>query len=129
MAAEQGIVALLAAASTLAGPRIRPQRLDRDPVLPQIVYRRVSTPRRVEHDGDQGYADFRTQLDCWIEEGRYDDLVTLASQIRAALHGYRGTAGGVEFGLIAVSGDRDGTNPDRHLLRMTLDAHGNYRET
>lgn len=129
---EQGIVALLAAANTLAGDRIRPLQLDRDPVLPAITYQRISTPREVEHDGDQGYADFRVQLNCWAQrttnDAGYGQARQLANEVRAALHGYRGTAAGVVIGLIEVSGDRDETDPERHFERVLLEAHGNYLE-
>lgn len=132
--AEQAIVALLIAAATSAGDRIEPLQLPRDPALPAISYQRISTPRRIAHNGDQGYADFRTQINCWAKrtEGStagYSQAKQLADEVRVALNGYRGTAAGVVVGLMRVSGDRDETDPQRTLERVMVDVTGNYQET
>ena len=130
---HKAIVALLRdhpGVSAMVGDRIAPARLDRDPVLPMITYQQISTPRDVDHGGDQQYADFRVQVNCWAdaESDGYDAVKDLAGEVRMALHGFRGTAAGVEVGLMAVSGDRDGDIPERSMDRVTVDVSGNYRE-
>lgn len=129
---ERAIVALLEAADTLAGDRIWPLHLDRDPSLPAITYQRISTPRPIAHDGDQGYADFRTQLNCWASRadgaGGFAQARQLADQVRRTLNGWRGVVAGVEVGMLRVSGDRDERDPERVMERIILEVSGNYRE-
>jgi hypothetical protein len=131
---ELAIVSLLLAADTSAGNRIGPIILDRDPNLPAVTYQRISTPRPLQHDGDQHYADFRLQLNCWAKRidgssAGYIQAKQLGGEVRAALHGYRGTAGGVTVGLIQITNDRDDRDPQREYERVSLDAVGNYQET
>lgn len=129
---ERAIVALLVMADTIAGNRIAPVMLDRDPGLPMVTYQRISTPRELAHNGDQGYADFRVQLNCWAARtptaSGYLAAKQLADEVRQALHGYRGVAGGVQVGLIQITNDRDDRNPERTYEVVRLDATGNYRE-
>ena len=131
--AEQAIVALLVAAGTSAADRIDPLSLPRDPQFPAITYQRISTPRDLAHNGDQGFAGFRVQINCWAKrvEGSvagYFQAKQLAGEVRQALHGFRGTAAGIDIGVIQISGDRDETDPQRTLERVMVDASGNYQE-
>ena len=131
---ERAIVALLTAAATTAADRIDPLQLPRDPTLPAITYQRISTPRPLQHDGDQGYASFRTQINCWANriEGStdgYKQVKALADEVRQALNGFRGSAGGVTVGMMQISGDRDEWDPQREFERIIVEASGSYRET
>lgn len=131
---EQAIVALLVAAGTLAGDRIDPLSLPRDPVLPAISYQRISTPRQLAHNGDQGYAGFRVQVNCWAKriegsDGGYFQAKQLADEVRVALNGFRGIAAGIDVGLMQVSNDHDESDPQRSFERVMVDVSGNYQET
>lgn len=123
---------LLTLADTLAGNRVAPLVLDRAPDMPFITYQRISTPRELSHDGDQHYAEFRVQVNCWATRtdtaSGYLQVKQLAEETRAALHGFKGTAGGVTVGMMLVTNDRDDRDPQRTLERVSVDCVGNYQE-
>jgi hypothetical protein len=129
---EKAIVELLTLADTLAGNRIAPLALDRDPGLPFVTYQRISTPRELSHDGDQHYAEARVQINAWATRtdtaSGYLQAKQLADEVRQTLHGFKGTAGGVTVGMILITNDRDDRDPQRSLERVMLDAVGNYQE-
>ena len=129
---EQALVALVVAANTVADDRMRPLELLREPPMPAITYQRISTPRPLAHNGDQGYAMFRVQINCWAERtvtgSGYAQVKQLAEEVRLALNGFSGTVAGVVVGLIQIDGERDETDPERNFERVLLEASGNYRE-
>jgi hypothetical protein len=123
---EVALAALLDAADTSAADRIKPLTLPRDPTLPACTYQLISNPRELSHDGDQGYATFRVQLNCWGKT--YKQAKQLAGEARLALNGQRGNFGGVEVGRIQVSSGRDDWDQERELARVILDCTGEYQE-
>lgn len=129
---EKALYALLVAADTDAGTRVYPLSLPQNPTLPALTYQRVSTPRDLSHDGDQGYADARVQINCWAHRSPsnlgYDQAKTLADQVRVALNGQFGTFGGVDVGRIQITGDRDEWDPERSFDRVAVDALCAFQE-
>lgn len=129
---ERALYRILVDAETSAGERITPLQLDRQATFPSITYQRISTPRDIAHDGDQGFAEFRTQMNCWAQRTEsasgYAQARQLADEVRLALNGFRGTVEGIVIGYVQVLGDRDDVDPERTLERVVVDVVGNYQE-
>lgn len=89
---EKGLYSMLNGNSpqTAAGSRIYP-RLPQGVTHPAIRYQRISTERKQAIDGNVGVAMASVQVDCIAES--YSGCKSLADEVRAILHGYRGAWG------------------------------------
>jgi hypothetical protein len=75
-----------AAVTTLAGTRIYPAVLPKDPTLPAVVYRFITSTAQPTMD-TAGRSRSRLQLECLGET--YADAVTLRKAVVQTLAGYR----------------------------------------
>lgn len=82
-----------ATVSGLVGSRIYPTVAPATAGLPYVVYQRISTNRVRDQGGVSDLAQPRIQVSCWADS--YSGTKTLADAVRAAIDGYRGTAGPV----------------------------------
>lgn len=115
---EESIVTLLADLADVY-PAYLPQEADR----PAIVYRRISTNRKVDHDGPTGDVEARFQLASHAET--HPATLVLHRAIVARMNGLNGGA----FELVTIENELDlGYTPDAVGWEFTLDALIKYKE-
>lgn len=109
----------------LVGERIHASRLPDKPTLPAVVYRVVTNAGAISHDGPVELRNPRVQLDVW--GSRPVEIEPVAEAITAALLGYRGPMGDVEYTAGWVLADStDLYEQDTGLHRISLDFRGWY---
>jgi hypothetical protein len=126
---EEDLVAYLRENSSIAalvGDDIMPLVLDQDPSLPALVYQRVDGPREGSQDGPSGLAHPRIQFSCWDET--HLGALTLASALRIALDGFRGTMSGRLISGIKIVNDLDDYDSMTGRYRVIVDAIVWHRE-
>lgn len=101
---EQGIVARLEQAATLAADRVYWVERPQDAEMPDITLHAISDPRLEHLKGDQGARFTRMQCDCRAET--FAEARQLADQAIAALRGPV-TIEDKKFGNARVEGPRD----------------------
>ena len=119
---ETAVRAILAADGTVSGlvsSRIYPMKLPQGPTMPAITYSRVSGPRVETITGPSGLAHPRVQVDSWAST--YAGVKALATAVRKALDGYRGTIASVRVGGIIMDGELDLYEPGVEEYRVTQD--------
>ncbi len=120
-----GLVALVA-------DRVYPTKLPPSPVLPAVVYQRISSTRTYSHDDAPGTPDWvtvRMQFSCWADgDSGYDVATDVGAQVVAALSGYRGTMGSVRVGAALVELDDDDFEPDTARWRRRVDVMISHEE-
>jgi len=83
--------------SALVGTRIFNMQVPQGTVRPYIMFRRSRTPERLASlQGPSGRA--RPWFECEIWADSADSMEAVATALRHALDGYRGTVSGVEIG-------------------------------
>ena len=125
MIIEEALVAYLtgyAGLSALIGTRLYPLRLPENPTYGAVTYHRISGPRVQSHSGPSGLAYPRFQFDCYATS--YLGAKNVATQVRIALDGFKGTMGGTSG--VAVSSalsqnDRDFYDPATRTWRVSTD--------
>lgn len=126
MTIEEAIQAHLLATpnvAALVGVRVYPVKMPQRPTYPAVVYNRISGPREHSQDGSSGLAHPRFQLDCFA--ATYAGAKDLASKVRLALDGFRGSMGGVsgvDVNAVFIEDDRDDYDDDIHVYWVSLDA-------
>ena len=125
MKAELAIYALL---QGFAGGRVYPLLAPQDGPLPCVVYSRISAERWRSTTGPSGMAQARIQVD--VYDIGYAPAKALADNIRSALDGLRGEAGGVRIGGLSLISDRDfmESTPMPALYRVSMDFLMTYEE-
>ena len=93
--------------------------LEDPPVLPALVYQRVSTVRDAAYDGAPEFVEARFQIDSWAST-RVTARAT-ARAVSAALLGYRGLMGGVAVAIPRQAVDFDSFEEDTRLYRVTAE--------
>ena len=96
MIVEQALVAVLEAYSGLTDlvttTRIYPMKLPANATLPAVTYQRISGAREDMMGEPTGLARPVFQVTAWADD--YLEAKTVATQVRKALDGYEGQAGG-----------------------------------
>jgi hypothetical protein len=107
--------------AALVGDKVFPLRARPGVAAPYIVYSRVSGQRVRSLAGPSGLARPRFQFDCY--GGTYAELRDVATQLRLALDGFRGTVAGVRIGGASLQNEIDAFDfePDPDLFRASLD--------
>lgn len=108
MSAEKAIHHILTntlGVTNIVGDRVYPKTLPQPPILPAIIYTRVSGPRISSLQGASGLAHPRFQIDVFSED--YVEAKNLVRQVQLALEGRRGTFNGVDVQGVLFEGDRD----------------------
>ena len=103
---EKGLFSILSGNSpqTAAGSRIYP-RLPQGVTHPAIRYQRISTDRMLALDSTVGVTAATVQIDCRAET--YSEAKSLADEVRAILHGYRGSWGTLTARLVDLESEND----------------------
>lgn len=104
------------AISALVVARVYPLRLPQKPLMPAIVYMKVTGRRFTHLRGPASLARPRYQLDCWAST--HDGAVELGTLVRQRLDGYNGTwsDGGSPAITMDVSALLDPEQGDRDLF-------------
>jgi hypothetical protein len=116
----EDLFTFLATASTDAGTRFYPRQLPQGVTLPACAYFKVSDPKDHTHSGPSSLKQPRYQIDCFSMS--YLDAVKLASQLEAALDGYKGTMGDhtVQASFIDDAG-KDDHDPETDRHKVSID--------
>ena len=116
-----------AAVSTIVGTRVYPLLIPQDASLPAIAYQRISALRVTAQDGPSNLARSRLQVTCVAES--YSGVKALATAVRQALHGYKGTVDGVTVGASFLETDVDQYADESGLYSVQMDFRIWYGET
>jgi hypothetical protein len=110
------------------GTRIYPGRLPQGVTLPALVYQLVpSEGPTYAHEGDLGLDRVRVQFDCWADT--YDGAMTLFTELRSAISGFRGIWGDVDVGHCLLDGWQDDEDTKTRTHRRSTDALIQYQST
>lgn len=123
---EEELAAYLAANVPAVSSRIYPMRLPQGVTLPAITYLKVSGVRKHSLTGPAGSASPRMQVSCW--GATYGAAKNLASLVRIAIDGYRGTMGAIEVGAILLLNEMDLIDPEPGFYQVILDFEVIHRE-
>lgn len=108
------------------GTRCYPDKLPQKPTLPAVAWYTVGGAGPVTSHSD-AHSDIaprrlertRLQIDCWAESALGAE--TLAEEVLAKLHGYKGSWGDVVVGSCLSVSDWSDHRPDVGLYRRVLD--------
>jgi hypothetical protein len=112
---EQRVYTLLsgtAAVTALVGTRIYPTKAQQAALLPQLVYRRVSTSRVYSLAGESGVEMCRIQVDC-----QDDDFAGARALAAAVLDAFNGATSFAS----TPDGDVSGYESDPEIYTVSLD--------
>ena len=112
--------------SALVATRIYPVNLPQKPTYPAIVYTRISGERAYSLGGPSDLASPRFQIDCFAST--YSAAKDLASKIRSAINGFRGTVAGVLVQGVFLENDNDIFEDDFSVYRVSSDYFIHYKE-
>lgn len=114
--------------AALVDSRVYPIVAPQDPERPYLTYQLISRESEPTHDGPSGLDNPRLQIDTWAST--YVEAGQVAKQVRAAMDGFVGTVGDVEFQASFLDEERDlyedATQPP--LYRVSQDYRGWVRE-
>lgn len=107
--------------STLVSTRIYPDVLPENPVLPAVVYRRISAAEVAQtHEATPaGLARPRFQIDCWATTSTGAEAV--GEQVRLALEGYQNKSADPRIDGVLLADRRGLRDPNNNLYRDSLD--------
>jgi hypothetical protein len=118
--------------STLVGTRIYPGRAPQKPIMPYIVYHRISTVRSATLDiGNAKVPEVRIQCD--VIASSQSEVEAVLNQMRLVMDNFRGTSSGVT--ILGVSVDDEQDQPeyiegsDSVFYHSSLDFSIIYRES
>ena len=121
MNAEQAVhgrLTTFAGLTALVGTRVCPLLLPEAATLPTLTYQRVSGPWTHGQAGAVLLSRPRIQVDVWAAS--YASAKSVATQVRLALDGYRGTSEGSHWGA-TLANDLDLYEPETRRYRVILD--------
>ncbi len=118
--------------SGLVGTRIYPGRAPQKPVLPYIVYHRISTVRSATLDaGNTKVPEVRMQCD--VIATTQSEVETIMNQMRIVMDNFQGTSAGVTILGVSVSDEQDQPEfyegSDTVFYHSSLDFSIIYRES
>lgn len=128
LAAVYSILNGRATLTDLVGDRIRRARLTQSLALPAVIFQRGTVVHRATHNSaDDGLPRARVILTCLAASDTEAD--TVADEVRTALAGFVGTAGGVAIESCLVVGETDLPQTDLDAYGVQLDAIIAYVQT
>jgi hypothetical protein len=135
MSASKALRARLIDDATLfgyVGTRIYPGRAPQKPVMPYIVYHRISTVRSATLDsGNTKVPEVRMQCD--VIATTQSEVETIMNQMRIVMDNFRGTSAGVTILGVSVSDEQDQPEffegSDTVFYHSSLDFSIIYRES
>jgi hypothetical protein len=96
------------------------------PIVPYVVFRRVTTQRTPLLAGASGYARPRVQFDAWAET---DDVIgDVAAALRHGLDGFAGTVAQVDILSAALVNESHDLDREANLFHVRQDYELLYRE-
>lgn len=98
--------------------RIHPDVLPDPPILPALVYQRVTAPQDAPYDGGEIIQQTGYQIDVWSRTA--SERRTVADAVSAALVGYRGLMGATLVAIPRQSQGFDEHEQDTGLYRAML---------
>lgn len=118
---EEAIHDIITLNSTVAAitTRCYPVTLPQSPMLPLVLYTKVTGERDHHLKGASGMAYPRFQVEAWANT--YAGAKTLASAIRNALDDYHGTVGTVDIRSILIQSERDTYEDAVECHRVIMD--------
>jgi len=135
MSASKALRARLIDDATMSGyvgTRIYPGRAPQKPVMPYIVYHRISTIRSATLDaGNTKVPEVRMQCD--VIATTQSEVETIMNQMRIVMDNFRGTSAGVTILGVSVSDEQDQPEyfegSDTVFYHSSLDFSIIYRES
>jgi hypothetical protein len=116
MSLESNLYSLLSSdvnITAIVSARIYPVTLPQGAALPALTYSRISTTPEYTHDGAEGIARARVQIDCWAE--RHATALSLAQAVLGAL------VGATDMGVSFFENEVDLYEPERGIYHRVLD--------
>ncbi len=122
MSIEADIITHMLAVSGIAAlvsDRIQPLRLDQNSALPGITLNRIGTTPQHRQEGKAQEFETRIQFDIWATS--YKSAKAVASQVRLALDGFRGTMGSSRVDSVRFLDEIDDFEPENENVRVIQD--------
>lgn len=116
LSAHAGVVAIVGTPA-----RIYPVVMPQEPTYPCITYRRVASERLQGVQSDPGMARVRLQVTSWAS--KYEDLKTLAEQVRLALERHGSAVTGTTIAGTTVYDIFMGSEADAYEPELDVFAH------
>lgn len=127
---EEALTALVTGntpVATLISTRFHPLVISQKDGLPAACYQVITTSREFDQGGPDGFASPRFQITITGES--YTQAKSVATAIRQAINGYRGTIGTVVIFGIFLENEYDGSNNlDTGLSTVRQDYRVNWME-
>lgn len=113
----------------IVGAAVYPPPAAQNPTYPLVTYQQISGPRSYTHDGPDGMARARYQIDAWAKTST--EARELAEAVRVALSGYRGTVPGTDVKIDSAFLENEESlfEPDTALHRKTQDYQITFQES
>lgn len=125
-----GIFALVSGGSTTASTRVYPLREPESPEYPLVLYRmQTSRPTNTRDTSDDAERLDRTVMLLSLVGTSYDQVDTLAGEVRPVVNGYSGTVGGQDIRRILLENEQDGYNPDERKYERAITLVVWHKET
>ena len=99
---------------SLVGTRVYPLKLPAQAVMPAITYQRISGPKPIATQADEGPTHARIRFNCWAST--YEGANALAGAVVSVLKGDAGP--GLGHGK---DGDQEDDDPNTGLFRRRLE--------
>lgn len=122
---EEGLFTYLstyAGLTSLISTRVYPLVIPQGATLPCLTYQRISTVRSPSLDSSgigNELSSARFQFDVWATTAL--SAKTITDQLRAALHGKKGTMGSVTIHSALVDDEQSNFEPDTKIYRSRSD--------
>lgn len=110
--------------TALVSTRIAPVRLKEGESLPAVTYQRITSQDHWAGGADAGVRSIRYQVSSW--GANYDQARAVATQVRAALQRYSGTAAGVVVQGIFITSETDLYDDPPHAYHSAIDIEAHY---
>lgn len=112
------VLALSSAVTILTGSRLRFEWPDQDTEIPAVVLTRVGGGRESALASANYFEDALLQLDCFADT--YATVKALAAAVKAALHGYTGSAGSFTIAGVYLRNETDLSEKDGDFERRRV---------
>lgn len=109
----------LTSITDIIGARIYYQKLPEDPILPAIVYNRISSTRSRTHDGDSDLSKPRIQYSIWGSTPI--NVMALADAFEDEFKSFSGTAGSSTVYATIVENRLSMIDPESKFYHIPID--------
>lgn len=119
LSAAPAVAALVGDGNSPETYRIFPNDAGENPVMPCLVYARISRAEGHTFDGPHGFCRSRVQIDALADT--YTAAKALATAVRKALNGYSGPFGMLEAHYARLDTDQDFAEDAGAFSRIAMD--------